>query len=376
MHLAREEVTVATLLRKGSYRTAHVGKWHLNGRFNSGQQPQPGDHGFDYWFSTQNNAAPSHQNPKNFVRNGKAVGPLQGFSCQLVTDEAVRWLRQDRERKSPFFLFVCFHEPHEPVASPPALVMDYLPKSANEDQAQYFANVANVDRAVGRLLSTLDDMKAAENTLVFFTSDNGPETLNRYPNARRSYGSPGPLRGMKLHLYDGGIRVPGILRWPGHTTPGQVVHEPVSSLDLLPTFCQLAGVKVPDDRAIDGSNFLPILDGKPIVRRTPLFWHYYRSIGAPKAALREGDWMILGHWDRADLPGSGATLRPGDMEVIKGAKLKSFELYNLRADLGETRDLASQEPKRLQALGKRLTELYTQVIAEGRSWNVPSPASK
>jgi arylsulfatase A len=376
MHLAREEITLATRLQKAGYRTAHVGKWHLNGRFNSDQQPQPGDHGFDHWFSTQNNAQPSHQNPINFVRDGRAVGALEGFSCQLVTDDAIQWLKKDRASTSPFFLFVCYHEPHEPVASPPGLVRQYLPQAMNEDQAQYFANVANLDQAVGRLLATLDELKMADDTLVFFTSDNGPETLKRYPGAKRSYGSPGPLRGMKLHLYEGGIRVPGLVRWPGHTRPGQVSREPFTSLDLLPTFCQLAGAKVPADRPIDGSNFLPILEGKPIERRTPLFWHYYRSIGEPKAALRDGDWMILGHWDQPVLPGSGAALRPGDMEVIKRAKLKGFELYNLRTDLGETRDLASQEPERLRTLSKRLTELYTQVIAEDRCWQVPGPGAK
>jgi arylsulfatase A len=181
---------------------------------------------------------------------------------------------------------------------------------------------------------------------------------------------------MKLHLYEGGIRVPGILRWPGRTQPGQVSREPFSSLDLLPTFCHLAGVPAPADRVLDGSNFLPILEGKSIVRRTPLFWHYYRSIGEPKAALRDGDWMILGHWDRPVLPGSGATLGPGDMGIIKGAKLTGFELYNLRADQGETRDLVRQEPDRLRVLSKRLTELYTEVIAEGRSWKVPGPGTK
>jgi arylsulfatase A len=155
-----------------------------------------------------------------------------------------------------------------------------------------------------------------------------------------------------------------------------VTHEPFISLDLLPTFCQIAGVPAPADRAIDGSDFLPMLEGKPIGRRTPLFWHYYRSIGAPKAAMREGAWMILGHWDQPLLPESGATLRPGDMEIIKRARLTSFELYHLRADLGETRDVASQEPERLRAMSKRLTDMYTQVIAEGRSWRVPEPGAK
>ena len=256
MHLPAGEVTLATLLRQVGYRTAHVGKWHLNGMFNSPKQPQPGDHGFQHWFSTQNNAIPSHENPKNFVRNGQPVGPTHGFSCQLVADEAIAWLKKGRASPDPFFLFVCFHEPHEPVASPADLVASY-PKARNENEAQYFANVTNMDQAVGRLLATLDELGVADDTIVFFTSDNGPETLNRYKGARRSYGVVGRLRGRKLWLYEGGIRVPGILRWSGKAPPGKTSDEPLWHLDLLPTLCRVTGAKVPTDRPIDGANFLP-----------------------------------------------------------------------------------------------------------------------
>jgi len=289
MHLGRGEITIAQLLQRAGYATGHFGKWHCNGQFNSPQQPQPGDQGFEYWFSTQNNAGPSHRNPANFVRNGRPVGPTEGYSCQVVAEEAIRWLRARRPEGKPFFAFVCFHETHEPVASPPDLVARY-PQAKNENQAIYFANVTNVDRAVARLLATLDELGEAANTFVLFTSDNGPETLQRYPTGIHSYGSPGPLRGMKLHIYDGGIRVPGIIRWPGHTRPGQVVSEPVCSLDLLPTFCAIAGIEPPHDRRLDGANLLPIFDGRPVRRETPLFWFYFLAISKPKAALREGDW--------------------------------------------------------------------------------------
>src|SRR5205085_6475091 len=117
MHLPREEITIATLLHQAAYRTAHVGKWHLNGRFNSDQQPQPGDHGFDHWFSTQNNALPNHHDPNNFVRDGSEVGVVPGYSSGIVADEAIRWLREMRDKAKPFFLYVCFHEPHEPIAT-------------------------------------------------------------------------------------------------------------------------------------------------------------------------------------------------------------------------------------------------------------------
>jgi arylsulfatase A len=371
MYLLRQEITLATLLREAGYRTAQIGKWHLNGFFNSKQQTQPGDHGFDHWFSTQNNAIPSHQDPKNFVRNGKAVGPLEGFSCQLVVDEAIAWLKAGRDSPAPFFLHVCFHEPHEPVASPADLVASY-PKAKNEDEAQYFANVTNMDAAVGRLLAALEEMGQADNTVVFFTSDNGPETLNRYPGARRSYGLVGLLRGRKLWLYEGGIRVPGILYWPGKTPPGQSCDEPLWSLDLLPTFCRAFGAKVPTDRAIDGSDFLPALAGKKIDRKTPLFWHYYRSLGEPRVAMRDGDWVILARCDPS-VKGAGATLQKGDMEVIKNAKLTGYELYNLRDDLSQTKDVAPAEPERLKQMSQRLVALYREVIAEGPTWMVADP---
>ncbi len=117
MHVSVQEITIATLLRRAGYATCHVGKWHLNGRFNLPGQPQPSDHGFDYWFSTQNNVLPTHHNPENFVRNGTPVGRLNGYSAQLVVDEVTRWLREEWDAQKPFFLYVCFHEPHEPIES-------------------------------------------------------------------------------------------------------------------------------------------------------------------------------------------------------------------------------------------------------------------
>ncbi len=365
MHLGRNEVTIARLLQQAGYATGQFGKWHCNGQFNSPKQPQPNDHGFDYWFSTQNNAGPSHQNPANFVRNGQPVGPTEGYSCQVVSDEAIRWLRTGRPSNKPFFAFVCFHETHEPVASPAELIAKY-PQAKNPTQAAYFANVTNVDLAVKRLLDTLDELGEARRTFVVFTSDNGPETLDRYPSAVHSHGSPGPLRGMKLHIYDGGIRVPGIIRWPGHTRPGQVVDEPVSNVDLLPTFCAIAGIEPPRDRPIDGTSILPIFDGRPVQRKTPLFWFYYAALGKPKAAIREGDWKLVAHWDVREI--SNAIASPEAVRAIKGARLIDFELYNLREDIGEKRDLAADQPQRVQAMAGRLRSLFGQVQAECPVW--------
>jgi arylsulfatase A len=368
MHLRGQEITVATLLKQAGYSTCHAGKWHLNGRFNNPAQPQPGDHGFDHWFSTHNNASPTHHNPKNFVRNGAAVGPAVGYSCQIVADETIDWLRSGRDRSKPFFAFVCFHEPHEPIDSPPELVEKYRQCGATEEgQAQHHANIENMDDAVGRVVRAVDEMGLAENTLIFFTSDNGPETLNRYPGAWRSHGSPGPFRGMKLWLYEGGIRVPGILRWTRRIDPGQVVAEPVCGVDVLPTLCELSGSAVPQDRVIDGTSIVPVLSGLPIQRKTPLYWHYFNALGEPKAAMRIGNWMILGAWDQQERT-AGVGFSQEAMKHIKQSRLVDFELYNLRADPTQQRNLASEDPQRLEKLSDMLKRKHAEVQQEGPVW--------
>jgi arylsulfatase A len=370
MHLRRSETTIAELLQEAGYDTLHAGKWHLNGYYNNPRQAQADAHGFDHWFGTQNNAAPSHENPQNFARNGMKAGPLTGYSCQIVADEAIAWLKGRAGDADPFFAYVCFHESHEPVASPPELVATY-PDATAEGQALYYANVTNMDDAVGRLLTALDELEVSENTLVFFTSDNGPETLNRYPNAWRSHGSPGPLRGMKLHIYDGGIRVPGIVRLPGRIAAGSECSEPVCSLDVLPTFCELAGVPVPTDRPLDGVSVVPLFDGKPLNREQPLFWHYYGAPNNRQVATRDGDWKLVAGWDGADNLPTGGSLEPGVVETLKQSELLTFELYNLREDVGESRDLSADEPDRLARMSDIARRLYGEVLDEGPEWPFP-----
>jgi Arylsulfatase A and related enzymes len=369
VHMRRDEVTLPRLLQRAGYATAMSGKWHCNSRFNDPAQPQPGDAGFDHWFATQNNAAPSHLNPINFVRNGQPVGRLEGYSCQIVANEAITWLdQQQREDPSkPFFLYVAFHEPHEPVASPPDLVARHRPHTANADQAEYFANVENMDRAIGQLLDTLDRLQLAENTLVLFTSDNGPEATFRYPGTSRSYGSPGPLRGMKLWTTEAGSRVPGVLRWPGHVQAGQVTDEPFSALDLLPTFCALAQADIPTDLPLDGADFRPSLNGQPIERARPLFWVYFNAPNDQRVALRDGPWKLLAKLDHGKVPMLD-NITTATAPRVRQAKLTDFSLYNLASDLGETRDLSQQEPERVKALSQKLDTLYRDLTATMHIW--------
>ncbi|MCG8587560.1 MAG: sulfatase-like hydrolase/transferase, partial [Pirellulales bacterium] len=348
VHMRRDEPTIASILKKAGYATCMSGKWHCNSRFNSEAQPQPGDAGFDHWFATQNNASPSHKNPKNFVRNGKAVGQIEGTSCQIVVDEAIGWLKKQHAASpdQPFFMYVAYHEPHEPVASPKKLVDQYMPISKNREQAEYFANVHNLDLATGRLLDTLVQLGVDKNTLVVFSSDNGPETLKRYRGAGRSYGTPAPLRGMKLWTTDAGFRISGIARWPSTIPAGKVSDEVVSALDLLPTFCALAGVDLPKNRKLDGTDCTAALKGGTIERDKPLVWCYYNAINQRRVAMRDGDWKVLARL----VDENGKQLRkqtnvhPGNAEMIQTAKLADIQIFKIVDDIAEKTDLATAEP--------------------------------
>ena len=361
MHVRRDEITVATLLRRAGYATCLTGKWHLAGKLGDPEQPQPSDHGFDYWFATQNVALPSHRNPVNFFRNGQAVGPCSGYSAAIVADEAIGWLSGKRDRAKPFFLYVAFHEPHEPIATDPQFSEGY-PFPNEPSRMAHHGNITQFDHAFGRLMRTLDEQKLRQSTFVFFTSDNGPAITPMHP-----HGSAGPLREKKGHLYEGGIRVPGILRWPGHTRPGTTSDEPISGIDFLPTLCALAGAAPPPGRKIDGVNFLPLLTGASLQRSTPLFWHFFAASSAPKVAMRVGDWKLLARLDAPE-PRRRNHIDPDDQQALKTAELTTFELYNLRDDIAESRDLAAQEPQRVQTLAAQMTKLYHEVRDECPVW--------
>lgn len=359
VHVRRSEITLATLLRQGGYTTCVSGKWHMNGAFNHPSQPQPDDHGFDHWFATQNNAYPNHRNPANFVRNGTALGRLEGYAAHLVADEALRWL-DTRDKNKPFFLYIAFHEPHEPIASD----AKYTALYPHEDPAYsaHHGNITQMDDAFGRLMQKLDADGLRQSTLVFFTSDNGPAITAQHP-----YGSSGPLRDKKGSLWEGGIRVPGILRWPGKVQPGTTSAEPVSGVDLLPTLCAAAGITPPQDRALDGTNILPALNGGSVTRSTPLYWHFNRAIGEPKVALRAGDWKILATLDKAPATRTN-DITGQDERDFKEARLQTFMLFNLRADLTEQSDLAAAEPAKLAEMKALLEAKYAEVQAESPTW--------
>jgi arylsulfatase A len=342
VHLRTSEVTLPTLLKKTGYTTCHSGKWHLNGLFNDPRQPQPMDHGYDWWMATQNNANPNHENPDNYVRNGKAVGKLEGYSAHLAVAEAVSWLRGERDKSKPFFLSLWTHEPHYYIKSDPRHKALY-PQLTDEVQREHHANVTQMDAAFGELMAAMKEMKLDQNTLVFFTSDNGPEGDGVTSPGR---GSTGGLRGRKRHLHEGGIRVPGIVRWPGQIKPDSTVGTPVIGSDVFPTMLKAAGAEVPTDRVLDGVDVAAVLkgDSDKVERPVPLYWRLQMAPG-PTVAMRVGDWKIL-----AD------------------AELTQFEMYQVQSDSAETTDLKDQETERFQQMKAQLLKHHAAVEAEGPDW--------
>lgn len=365
VHLKSDETTVATLLRNAGYSTCLSGKWHLNGSAKLDTQTSPGDHGFQHWFATQNNAAPSQENPTNFVRNGKPVGALTGYSSDIIVEEATNWLRGLR-RDQPYFLYLAYHSPHEPIATAPEFT-DLYPSAMKRGEALYYGNVTQLDRSFGRLMEALNQRGDTGNTIVLFSSDNGPEWLNRYAGSWRSHGITGLLRSQKLSLYEGGIRVPGMLRWPGRVAPRQVSAEPVSTLDLLPTLCELTGIALPRKK-LDGMSIMPLIGGKPLKRTDPLHWHYCNTIDPPRAALRDGDWKLLGFAEKDEGRRAGGGFRIPDLPRVKDTALARYELYNLRSDPREQNDLAAREPARVQQLSHVLNRIDAEVRAESPVW--------
>jgi len=362
MHLRTTEVTIASLLGQTGYDTAHFGKWHLNSSMDPVLgQPDPNDHGFGYYFGvcgkSVNLTTGKRLDPNNYWENGSFVGTTYtGYPCEVVVNRAMGWLETAWDKNKPFFMQICFNEPHNPIleaADQPADIMAMYPSPILEEDACYFATVTNLDRHIGRFLDKLDELHLRENTFVVFLSDNGP---------LRDY-SQNPLRGYKNECYEGGIRTPGIIRYPGHAKPATVCDEPISFMDFAPTFCQMANTKMPTDRAIDGTSFLPVFKGKRIYRKTPLFWYFYREF--PQAAMRQGDWVMIA---RLDADAVEHRLHCSDMYFIKEKLLISFELYNIRKDIGQENDLATVETKRFDAMKKKMIQMHQDVISEGYTW--------
>lgn len=335
-HLRASEITYIELLKEIGYQTCHVGKWHLNSKpqFNVPEFPQPNDHGYDYWMYTHNNASPSHKNPDNFYRKGEPLGEIEGYSAQIVAAEAGKWLAEHRDPEKPFALSVWLHEPHSPIATNQKF-KDLYPGHEN---AKYMGNISQLDHALGQVMDALDKAGAADDTLLIFTSDNGP-----VPNFG---GTTGGLRGAKRSGHEGGIRVPGVVRWPGHIEAGSTSDIPVIGSDIFATILDIVDIPLPADRTIDGVSMLPAFEGKPVTRKVPLFWRTHVSQASDRVALRIGDWKIV-----------------GDDTLTK------FMLFEIQKDWQEKNDLAASMPDKTEEMKQALLTVWKQIEAEGpKEW--------
>jgi arylsulfatase A-like enzyme len=323
-HLPTEEVTIAEALAPLGYVSGHFGKWHVGDIVNEEDDSNimhPGMAGFDEWFSTRN-VLPTFDPyvgkfdaTQHYYHNGRYIPEsegIQGDDSRIVMDAALRFVQGRAEDRKPFFAFVCFHAVHYPLG----LIPEYEEPYADIEDInlrRYYTNITAIDAAVGRLRETLRDNELADNTLLWFCSDNGP---NLKGEEESGPGSRGPYRGHKGQLHEGGIRVPGLLEWPSGISTPRVVDDPVVTSDFFPTFVELAGAETPD-RPYDGVSLVPLLAGEESVEdRTICF--------ATKGwfAIQNAKYKL----------------------VRQKGKESPFELYDMENDPYETSDIVDEYP--------------------------------
>jgi arylsulfatase A-like enzyme len=315
-----EEVTLAEALKPAGYASACIGKWHLNSKMPG---TMPADQGFDFVVARVEN---------------KTDKQASGY-----TDKAIEFLRANKDR--PFFLYLAHHSVHIPLEATPELIEKYQKKvrpGDPQDNPTYAGMVECVDQSVGRLMATLDELGLAGRTVFVFMSDNGGVSMKEGPKTPAT--SNLPLRAGKGHVYEGGIREPLIVRWPGAVKPGSTCSVPVSSVDFYPTFLEIARVRADAAHVLDGESIVPLLKQSGELKRDAIFWHYphYSNQGGlPAGAVRVGDYKLI--------------------EFYEDGRL---ELYNVRDDLGEQKNLAAAMPDKAAALRKRLDDWRRAVDAQ------------
>ena len=340
--LPLEERTLAEALKDAGYATAHVGKWHLGG-----EAFLPEKHGFDVNVGGTHAGSPpggyfTFKTPTFALKEGE-------YLDDRLTDEAVRWIREQRDK--PFFLYLPHYTVHIPLQPRKDLLAKFQAKEKKggpRENPVYAAMVASMDESVGRILKALEELKIDRRTLVVFTSDNGGLAVKEGANTPAT--SNAPLRDGKGYLYEGGIRVPWIVSWPGTVKAGTTCDVPVISPDVFSTFLEAAGAKAGE---VDGVSLLPILKGTGPLPDRALFWHYphYPNQGGkPGGAMRSGDWKIVEPYETF-----------------------AVELYNLKDDPGETRNLAATEAARAKEMAGALAAWRTSV---GAKMPTPNPDYK
>jgi arylsulfatase A-like enzyme len=342
-------VTITEVLKGAGYYTAHVGKWHL------GEPPEtvePRQQGLDYFFGCLGGRPSSpwiryarSMDPEIVVNENRPV-MYKGHVTDVQTQAAIDAIEK-APRDRPFYLNLWYNAPHEPLA--PLAHQKNLYASWSAEEQTYFQTVSDVDRCVGQVVDKLSQLGLTDNTLIAFSSDNGPEAHS----FKYSRGSAWPLKGMKTQLWEGGIRVPGFLVSPGRIPAARISTEPAHTLDLFPTFCAAAGIKPPAGLH-GGVDLIQVANGKTSTRERPLFWEFH----APQRGVA------------ASLP---MCVRRNRWKLFANHDLSRVELYDLEADAGEQRDVASQHPAVVAELKQVLDRWWSQYRGKADISNARQP---
>jgi arylsulfatase A-like enzyme len=319
--LPLEKTTIAEALKPAGYVSAAIGKWHVG----NSQQEQ----GFDVGMERYDIGYKSG----HFTDNGE-------YLTDRLSDEAVKFITENKEK--PFFLYLAHHAVHTPIQAKENIIEKYQEKEGEDchSQAEYAAMIESVDESVAKVHQTLEELGISENTILIFFSDNG---------GHGTYTCQKPLRGGKGMYYEGGIREPMFVYWPGKIKAGSNCNEPIISTDFYPTFLELAGAVKPEKYVLDGQSIVPFLKGKNDVRREAIFWHFPGYLEAykgltdesrdpifrtrPVSVIRKGDWKLLQFHEEWVLDGGFEQVGTNN----------SIELYNIKDDIGETNNLCNVE---------------------------------
>lgn len=363
--LRPQEITVAEALKQAGYTTGHFGKWHL-GSVQPGSPVNPGASGFDRWFSAYN----FYDNDPILSREGQAT-PVQGESSEIAADAAIEFMRDAVKQQRPFLAVVWFGSPHSPHQASDA---DRQMYAEHGKKADFYGEITGLDHAVGKLRDELRKLKVHENTLFWYCSDNGGLPGLGTTGGRANKGS----------IYEGGLRVPGIIEWPAQIPAPRNTNLPASTVDIYPTLLDLAGVKMNAQPPLDGVSLKTLIEGDaPASRPQPLgFWdHPTGGIGTPSdkwmrdllQAQRLGDMtgdrarlyadagQIKRQYPEDSFPGHAAWLDwPWKLHRMEKGKTQ-FELYNLEQDPNEERDLAGEESARVSAMQAELERWLASV---------------
>ncbi|MDF1861113.1 MAG: sulfatase [Verrucomicrobiales bacterium] len=342
-YLPLEETTIAERVREeAGYATGFVGKWHLSHRKGRDEDGNPWEpklrpefQGYDSNIGgCDRGGPPSYFEPYRIP----ALEPRKEgeYLPTRLADECVSFLEANREK--PFFLTFWNYSVHYPIEAPADLIEKYEKRKVKNPA--YAAMIEGMDRSIGRVLKALDDLRLSDNTLVIFTSDNGSLFGN------------GPLRANKGHLYEGGIRVPWAIRWPGKVEPGSTSDVPIITTDVFPTLLEVAGLKPVSGVPLDGESLLPLVTGRADLKRESLFFHY------PNYAFHKQNRL-------------GGAIRKGNYKLIRFYDDESSELYDLESDPGERNDISNSNSELVQSLRDELAQWLSESGAK-----MPVPAAK